>query len=153
MSKPRYMWWGFARKMIRAYPELKQAWNDLHSQSMTTDYSGMPKGGSAGRTVESIALRQLPPDDQKVYDAVSKAVEITKRRPDGSDRISLIRYVYWHKKQHTVKDAALQVPVSKRTAERWHSEFVRLVGKCYGFAVVGGSEPKTCAKIESMKDY
>ena len=60
MSKPRYRWWGFVRNMIRDYPALKEAWNDLHSQSMTPDYSGMPKGGSSGRTVESIALRQLP---------------------------------------------------------------------------------------------
>ena len=142
MSKPRYRWWGFARKMIRDYPELKEAWNDLHSQSMTADYSGMPKGGSAGRTVESIALRQLPPDDQKVYDAVTRAIEITRVRPDGKDRLDLIRYVYWYKKLHTVKDGALQVYVSERTAERWHSDFVKLVGKCYGFDIVGGSEPK-----------
>lgn len=141
MSKPRYRWWGFARKMIRDYPTLKEAWNDLHSQSMTTDYSGMPKGGGAGRTVESIALRQLPPDDQKVFDAVTRAVEITKLRPDGKERLAMIRYVYWYRKEHTVKDAALQVFVSQRTAERWHGEFVRLVGKCYGFDVVGGSEP------------
>ena len=93
MSKSRYRWWGFVRNMIRDYPVLKEAWNDLHSQSMTANYSGMPKGGGAGRMVESVALRQLPPDDQKDYDAVTEAIELIKLRADGEDRIALIRYV------------------------------------------------------------
>lgn len=135
MSKPRYRWWGFARRMIRDYRGLKIQYDDLHSQGVTADFSGMPKGGGDGRAVEAIALRQLPSDDQKVYDAVSHAIELTKLLPDGSNRLSMIRYIYWHKKSHTVKDAALQIYVSRRTAERWHSEFVRLVGKCWGFDI------------------
>lgn len=111
MSKPRYRWWGFARKMIRDYPGLRDAVDDL------------------------------PDDDRKVYDAVTEAIEITKLRPDGVERIAMIRFIYWGRKQNSVKDAALHIHVSQRTAERWHSAFVRLVGKCYGFNV-GGLEPK-----------
>lgn len=142
MSKPRYRWWGFVRRMIRDYPGLKTEWEDVHSQSITPNMSGMPGGGSAGRTVESVALRQLAPDDQKVYDAVSRAVVLTELRPDGKQRLALIDLVYWQKKNKLIKDAALLLFISKRTAERWHSEFVQLVGKCYGFEIVGGSEPK-----------
>lgn len=149
MGRPRYRWWGFARRMIRDYRSLKKQYDDLHSQSITADLSGMPKGGGSGRTVEAIALRELSADDQKVYDAVSRAVELTKLLPDGSDRISMIRYIYWHKKSHTVKDAALQIHVSRRTAERWHAEFVRLVGKCYGFDVGGLASKKYDLIIES----
>lgn len=150
MSKPRYRWWGFVRRMIRDYPGLKKAYEELHVQSITADTSGMPKGGGAARVVEDIAIRRLPPDDQQVYDAVTRALDLTGLGPDGGARIALIRFVYWHRKPHTVKDAALKVYVSRRTAERWHAEFVRLVGKCYGFKV-GGLEPKECGKIVESK--
>lgn len=146
MSKPRYRWWGFVRRMIRDYPGIKQAWEDIHSQSITADLSGMPKGGGTGRTVEAIALRQLPQDDQKAYDAITKAIEITKLKDTGKERIRLIRMMYWSKKNTTAKDAALRLFISKRTAERWHGDFVRLVGFYYGFEVEfkkdGVQEPK-----------
>lgn len=141
MSRPKYRWWGFARKMVRDYPDLKMKLDELHTQSMSPDISGMPRGGSAGRTTESIALRQLPPDDQQDYDAVRRAIEITRQLADGDARIALIRYAYWGKKMHKLEDAALQVHVSERTAQRWHADFIRLVGKCYGYKV-GVSKPK-----------
>lgn len=141
MSSPRYRWWGFVRRMIRDYRCLKIQYDDLHTQSITAGTSGMPRGSGNSSVVESLALRQLPKDDQRVYDAVSRAVEITNLLPDGELKLALIRYVYWNKHQHPVKDAAMQLYISRRTAERWHAEFVRLVGKCYGFEV-GGSEPK-----------
>ena len=146
MSSPRYRWWGFVRRMIRDYRSLKIEYEDLHSQNVAASISGMPGGGGSGRAVEDIALKQLPADDQKAYDAVSRAVEITQLLPDGELKMALIRYVYWNKRQLTVKGAALQLYISRRTAERWHAEFVRLVGKCYGFEV-GGSEPKIRDRI------
>lgn len=146
MSSPRYRWWGFVRRMIRDYRGLKVAYGDIHSQNVTASMSGMPGGGGSGRTVENIALKQLPADDQKVYDAVSRAVEITGLLPDGDYKLALIRYVYWGKEQRKVKDTPLLLPISRRTAERWHAEFVRLVAKCYGFEV-GAYEPKICDKI------
>lgn len=141
MSTPRYRWWGFVRRMIRDYPGLKAAWDDLHSQGITADTSGMPRGGGGGRAVEQTALQQLPEDDQKVYDAVTRAIELTRLKPDGTERLALIRFIYWCRKSHSVKDAALQVHVSERTAKRWHACFIRLVGVCYGFKV-GPPEPK-----------
>lgn len=143
MSSPRYRWWGFVRRMIRDYKGLKAEYEDLHDQSISADTSGMPKGGGNGRTVENLALRQLPPDDQKVYDAVSRAVEITQLLPDGDLKVALIRFVYWGQNQRRVEDAHLVLPVSRRTAIRWHGDFIRLVGKCYGFEV-GTYEPKIC---------
>ena len=146
MSSPRYRWWGFVRRMIRDYRGLKAAYEDLHSQSLTADTSGMPHGGGSGRTVEAIALQQLPPDDQKAYDAVTKAVELTGLMADGKYRLDLIRYVYWGERQRKVEDVDSVLPISRRTAIRWHGDFVRLVGKCYGFEV-GTYEPKICAKM------
>ena len=159
MSRPRYRWWGFVRRMIRDYRGLKAAYEDLHSQSITADTSGMPKGGGTGRAVEDIALRQLPKDDQEVYDAVSRAVEITELLPDGELKLALIKLMYWSEKTLTAKSAALLLHISKRTAERWHGEFVKLTAKCYGFTLrenapnmkVGVPEPKKCATIVESK--
>lgn len=135
MSKPRYRWWGFACRMIRDYRGLKAEYEDLHTQTITADTSGMPREGGTGRAVEAIALRQLPKDDQEVYDAVTRAIEITRLRPDGEERINMIRFIYWNRKQHRLRDAALHVHISEPTAKRWHGDFVRLVGSCYGFTV------------------
>lgn len=150
MSRPRYRWWGFVRRMIRDYRVLKDAYDDLHSQSVSADTSGMPKGGGSGRAVEDIAMRQLPVDDQKAYDAVTRAAEITRLMSDGDDRMALIRYVYWCNKPHDVKDAAPQLHISEPTAKRWHGDFVRLVGKCYGFSLKDDTpEPKKrCRMVE-----
>lgn len=150
MSKPKYRWWGFARRMIRDYPALKVVVDDLHRQQITASASAMPRGGGAGRTVETVALRKLPPGDQDVYDAVTKAIEITRLMPTGSERIAMIRYMYWGRQSHRLKDAAIRVHVSDRTAKQWHGDFVRLVGRCYGFSVEDCTpEPKERAIISS----
>lgn len=135
MSKPRERWWGYARRMIRDYPALKRAWADLHAQSMVANMSGMPSGGSAGRTVESIALRQLPEEDQKDFDAVSRAIEETELMVDGQRHINLISLVYWSRRKLLLKDAATKLHISEQTAKLWHGDFVRLVGKHRGFKV------------------
>lgn len=134
MSKPRYRWWSYVRRMIRDYPSLKCQWDDLHEQNITADISGMPGGGGTSRTVEAIALRQLPDaDDQKDFDAVSKAIEITQMKPNGDDRMRLIELMYWSKKNLTAKEAAFHIHIEYITAKRWHGDFVRLVGSCHGF--------------------
>ncbi len=133
MKKQRYRWWRFIRRVIREYPTLKEEYEELHRQSLSADISGMPKGSAAGRTVESIALRELPPDDQKDYDAVTQAIRITKYRQDGEQRLALIQYVYWYEKEHTIKDAAPVLNISEATAKRWHGEFVKQVAKIRGF--------------------
>lgn len=134
MSKPRYRWWGFAKNMIRDYPALAAKAADLHSPSVTARLSGMPGHTGQGRTVEALALRQLPPDDQRAYDAVTKAIRTTERLPNGADRIRLIRFAYWEIPTMRLEFAAVRCCVSVPTAKRWHGDFVRLVGKNYGFS-------------------
>lgn len=135
MSRPRYRWWGFVRKMIRDYPMLEKSIGDLRQQSLVADNSGMPRGGGGGRTIEAVAMRQLERDDQQCYDAVADAVEFTRHRTDGEERLRLIKLVYWVKKPMTIAKAADKLFVSERTAQEWHREFVRCVARCYGFNV------------------
>ncbi len=131
MSKPRYIWWSYAKAMIRQYPELKREYEDLHRQNITASITGMPGGGGASRTTEVITLRQLPPVKQKEFDSVSAAVKATQKMPNGRDRLAVIDLVLW-KQRTTIEGAAQRVHCSKETAWRYHRDFVRLVGKCHG---------------------
>ena len=132
MSKPRYNWWPFALNMIRDYPGRRAEYNDLHEQKITADLSGMPGGGSASRTVENIAVRLLPQQEQREFDAVRKAVDYTKALHDGNLRMKVIRLTLMGK-TYSIPGAALIANVSERTARRYRWQFVLLVGHTYGF--------------------
>ena len=131
MSKPRYIWWSYAKGMIRQFPELKEEYDDLHRQNVTACMTGVPGGGSASRTTEVVAMRQLPPIKQREYDAVDQAIRETQKMPNGKYRLKIIKLVYWTSSM-TIEGAAMEIPCSKETAWRYHRDFVRLVGKNYG---------------------
>ena len=61
-------------------------------------------------------------------EAVRRAVEATERMKNGKDRLLVIDLVFW-KKSHTLAGAALQVPCSEATAQRYHAAFIREVAK------------------------
>jgi hypothetical protein len=67
----------------------------------------------------------------KECDAVSGAIEATKRLDNGLDRLKVIRLVLWDE-THTLDGAALTVPCGECTARRWHGDFIRLTAKLYG---------------------
>lgn len=131
MSRPRFDWWPYAKGMIRRYPALKQELETLHEQSMTANYSGMPRGGGVSRGTETIAVRELPTTKQREYEAVKRAIEQAEQLPHGADMIAIIRLVLW-KRSHTLDGAAVRLHCSIATAKRYHGEFIRLVAKNYG---------------------
>ena len=104
MSKPRYIWWSYAKAMIRQYPKLNQNAADK---------------------------QQLQPVKQKEYDAVKKAVEITNRKANAANRMEIVKLVLWHE-GCTLEQAAARLYLSESTANRYHHDFVCLVGQCYG---------------------
>ena len=132
MSKPRYDWWGYVKSMIRRYPALKDELSDLHSTSETVNYSGMLGGSGASLTTELTAIRELPTNKQREYEAVRRAIATTERYRDGRDRLKVIKLVLWDG-TYTLEGAALQIPCSFWTAQNWHCEFIRLVASYYGF--------------------
>ena len=131
VSKPRYDWWPYVKGMIRRYPALREEYTDLHSQSVTASYSGMPRGGGDGRGLEAAAIRELPSTHQREYEAVRRAVETTEQYRNGRERLKVIRLVLWDR-SHTLEGAALMVPCHYKTAQCWHNEFIRLVALCFG---------------------
>ncbi len=133
MSKPRDDWWFNAVRMVRNYPARKQEYEQLHSQSLVADISGMPRSGDSSRTTENIALRQMPPAKQQEYDAVTRAIEITEMLPSGSKRIELIERMYWKGRKLNIDSVIIAVGVAEVTGKRWHGAFIRLVGECFGY--------------------
>lgn len=60
--------------------------------------------------------------------AVEAALAETERMRDGRARLAVVELVLF-RGTHNLAGAALQVPVSERTAQRWHGEFLRAVGR------------------------
>ena len=134
MSRPRHGWWSYAKYMIRQYPALKARLEELQSQSVTANLSGMPHGGGVSDPTADAATRELPPEKQREFEAVRGAVESTlAHKGTGLERLELIRLVYWAN-THTLEGAALKLHISYRTARRWCQEFTEMVGEKYGFA-------------------
>ena len=131
-------WRKDTRAIIRTYPELKRRERELKEISVVANYGTpaivggermnvlLPGGGTASRTTEDVALRQLSPDDQRALDAVSNAIQTTMRYRNGNLRVKIIDLVYW-RQSHTLEGAAQAVHVSLKTAQGWHSAFVELV--------------------------
>lgn len=142
MSKPRYNWWSFALAIIRDYPARAAALKELREQKLTADISGMPRGGEAGRTTENLAICQLPPQEQREYDAVNIALKRTRAMPEGKLRINTVKLSIL--KGYGIPAAALALHIAERTARRYRWQFILLVGHIYGFL----DEEAYCAALK-----
>lgn len=130
MSKSRFNWWPTATNITRDYPQRKRDLEELKRVKITADPSSVSGCGGSSRTVERVALRQLPYQEQKEYDAVHSAIEITKGLKDGDLRYQVVKDSFW--KGLRIKDIAKILPVSERVARRWRWEFLLTVGWQYG---------------------
>lgn len=128
MGKTRYKWWGYVKNVIRAYPEHCAQLNDIRTQSITAAYSGVTGNSGPSRTVEAVAMRELPPMERKEYEAVKKTIDKTLRLRDGAQRIQLIEMVFF-KRSHTLQGAADALYISYSTAKRWHNKFIESVAR------------------------
>lgn len=128
MSKPRYDWWPYVKGMIRRYPSLKAKYDSLHTPAMTVAYSEHIGGGGAGRTTETVALRELPRNDQREYEAIRCTIKHTENLAKGKRRMQLIRLVHWER-SHTLVGAAVSLHIGEATAWRWNGDFIRLAAK------------------------
>ena len=131
LSSPRYNWWPFVINMIRDYPKRKLDYDDLHDQKVTASATGAPGGGAASRKTEDTALRQLPAQEQREYDAVHKAELRTLLMPDGETRVKVIRLTLW-RNQFTVPGVANWLHISESRAKSYRWEFIMLTAYCYG---------------------
>lgn len=66
--------------------------------------------------------------NENEYAAVAAAIAETERRKGGADRLRVAQMVLIEG-SHTLEGAALQIPCSQRTAQRYHADFIRAVGR------------------------
>ena len=126
MSKPREPWWPYVKNILRAYPAMKRELDALRSPAMTARYNPAGGGSGPGRSTEQTAMRELPPQRMREYEAVASAIRKTGHMQDGKLRNELIRLVYF-RKRYNLSGAAWACHVSERTARTWHGDFLRLV--------------------------
>ena len=125
-------WRKDARGVVRRYPAHKAELDSIRAAAVTPNYSGMPGGGSASRTTEDVAMRTLPRDAQREFDAVDFAIRSTMANypRDYKDRLKLISVLYWQRDKLTLEGAATLIPCSVETAKKWNSTFLQLVDAC-----------------------
>lgn len=132
-------WWRNVKEDIRQYPRLQRKKNELLDMPVTARSGpGGTGGGGESRKTEIYALRRLPPEEERILDAVGKALELTKTMPEGEARLRLITLYYFRGLHLT--DAALHIPVAERTAKRYNGAFVRLVARNLGHLIDDNSE-------------
>ena len=70
--------------------------------------------------LSGVALRE--------HEAVKKAVDKTLMMDGGATRLKVISMVHWERTR-TLEGAALTVPCSERTANRWQRSFFEMVAR------------------------
>lgn len=131
MSKPKEIWWGYVKAVIRKYPERTQMLEDLRSVTLTANLSGMPCGGNASRSTENVALRSLPENEQREYDAVRCAIMQTMQLGTSDARMRIVELVFWEG-GYNLTSAARKTGYSYDTAQNYHKDFIWLVAKNLG---------------------
>ena len=126
MSKPREIWWGYVKAIIRRYPELCEREAALHRQCISPALTGMPHGGKTTTPTADAALRELPPKQQRELAAVRAAIANTLALPDGAERMEMVRLVFWDR-THTLDGVAMKLHRCTRTRWQWHGDFIRAV--------------------------
>lgn len=73
-------------------------------------------------------VRRYPGGDENERRAVELAMEQTGRMTAGQDRLKVAKLVLMEGR-YTLAGAAMQIPCSERTAQRYHADFLRAVGR------------------------
>lgn len=76
-----------------------------------------------GRYIPAAALREQL--------AVQKAIDQTEAMDNGTERLQVIDLVFF-KQTHTLEGAALMVPCSYDTAQKYHAQFIKAVARNFG---------------------
>lgn len=131
MSKPRELWWGYVKNVIRAYPDYMRELTELRRSRVTPNYNASGGGGGPSRSTEAVATRELSPKKQQRLEAVERAIDRTKRRSNGALRLRIIEKVFFSG-THTLQGAAMSCHVSYDTAKLWHRDFINTVAEELG---------------------
>lgn len=122
--------------IVKEYPALFAASWELRYTSRVSKLG--ERTGGKGRNQHSdptanAALRELPPEAKRRFDAIRQAILQTHKHKDGLIRLKLIDLIYW-KRTHTLAEAAHEVSYSKEQAAEIRFEFIQDVKKALGLS-------------------
>lgn len=132
MSKYRHWWRPNVERALRVYPYLKAVKQDAQAQSVTPAYAVMPRGGGQSRSTENAAARQLSAQEEKLLDAVDRAIAEISRHRDGAEVLQIVKMVDFDRR-YTVEGAAMALYMHRVTASEKRTRFIDLVGKYMDF--------------------
>lgn len=132
MSTYKHWWHPNVARALKAYPALIAKKDELRKQNIIAKYSPDPRAGGTSRATENIALKDLPPAEAALVDAISSALEEVSRRKDGDEIIRLIDLVYF-RGTHTLYGAAAALNMTEVTAKRKNGDFIRTAAKKLGY--------------------
>lgn len=124
-------WWSYVKHILMEYPNLCAELAERKKALITTIFDQhITARGKISRPVENLALRELSPQKQRKYNAVTKAIALTKKRypTNGADRLKVIDLVYFTQ-THSITGAAVEIPCHFNTAAHWQGDFIRLVAE------------------------
>lgn len=125
MSKQPYD--GYILNVVRMYPRLTEKLEAKRAAAMSPVPAGSGGGSSQpGRPTERVALVTLSDKEQRWLEAVSRAIQATRKLPDGEERLRIMDMLFW-RRTHTMHGAALKLHLSERTVRRRRREFLQLV--------------------------
>ena len=133
MKYPHRGWWGYVKWVIRDQPTKLKELAAMQTIG-ATELDGLPKSPEARRTTEDKALRGFRGQKAREFDAVERATEETRGYNNGALRLRFIDLVFW-RKSHTLEGAAMVCHISRRTAIRFHGDFIKLTARYLGFEV------------------
>lgn len=123
MSKPRYKWWGYIRRVLCAYPELRSELDDLKA-TLKAKGENVVRGSGFGRSTEVLACMTLPSrQDQRELEAVEKALN------DADDVTRKLMKMVFFEQTHTLEGAAMTLFISYQTASRRQRKFILAVAE------------------------
>lgn len=132
MSRYKHWWYPNVARALKAYPALILKKDEIRRNSIIAKYSSDPRAGGATRSTEDVALRDLPPGEAAIVDAIAAALDEVSRRRDGFEVVRLVDLVYF-RRSHTIQGAAIATNLTEITARRKLGDFINLVAKklCY----------------------
>lgn len=85
-------------------------------------------------TIQSMNSKEPPATLQESIAAVAvkKALDATRKKPRGKERLELFDIVY-RRRKYNIPGAALQMNISEGTARDWAREFMYTVAEYAGF--------------------
>lgn len=128
----KYIWWGYAKQMIRVYPLRKAQYEDIITPSLVPSNDGLPHGTGVSNPVEKMILSAEQDNAYKEYWAVHQAINVMRQRR-GLLFCDFVKLYYWTQPRLKLDEIAATLNLSPRTIGEWNKVFIKLVARNRGW--------------------